>query len=172
MRKLTKREEKDLREKLARDGDTLAKYENQLRNERKVYGQFAQADSLTGRRARALAVGECVIRLMENLRDLNGKKKLLDGTLFWNIVEKRVRDTDGRKGFEYTVYWKVKSDEQAYTEEQIRKEIDETREKVLQETGEMFGIDVMEWYKEQEVIEEDLVPPFEPDPTEGGMKDE
>lgn len=159
MRKLNKREQKDLMEKLDRDEETIWKYKAQLKNQRKEYSQVATAYSMTGRRARALCVGECVLQAYDDLRKLNAQKKLLDGTLFWNIIEERVIDTDGRKGFRYSAIYHVKSDEQAIPDEDIEKEINETREKIYKETGEMFGIDVQEWLDGQD----DLVPRFEPD---------
>jgi len=152
MAELTYQEQREMKRKLAKDWRTIKKYKEQLQAQRKEYAQIASGYSMSGRRSRALAVGECVIQCMENLRKLNGEKNLLDGTLFWNIIEERVKDTDGRKGFKYSVVYHVKSDEPAYTEEQIRDEIKKTAEQIRQETGEMFG-----------EISLDEEPPFEPD---------
>ena len=159
MRKLSKREQQDLMDKLDKDEETIWKYKAQMKAQRKEYSQVATAYSMTGRRNRALAVGECVLKAYDDLRELNGKKTLLDGTLFWNILEERLIDPDGRKGFRYSAIYHVKSDEQAIPDEDIEKEIDETREKIYRETGEMFGIDVHEWLDGRD----DLVPRFEPD---------
>ena len=125
--------------KIKKDEQTLKKYERQLRNRRKEYQRFAEAYSKTGRRNRALAVGECALKAMDALRELNAEKTLLEGTLFWTINEERIRDTDGIKGFRYVVCWHVKSDEDYYTEEEIRKEIEETRARMLAETEEMYA---------------------------------
>ena len=168
MRKLSKREEKDLVEKLNRDEETIWKYKIQLRNQRKEYSKVTSAYSMTGRRSRALCLGECVLQAYEDLRKLNSEKTLLDGTLFWNIIEERVIDTDGRNGFRYTAIYHVKSDEQAIPDEDIEKEIAETREKIYKETGEMFGIDVHEYLED----DDDLVPRFEPDADPAVMAEE
>jgi len=126
-------------QKLKRDEKALKLYEKQLRNRRKEYAQIADAYSRTGQRMRAEALGECALKLIENLRKLKGEKNLLDGTLFWTIGEERVKDMDGVKGFHYTVTFHVKSDEDAFTEEEIRKEIEETRAKMVAETEEMYA---------------------------------
>ena len=63
---------------------------------------------------------------------------MLDGSLFYGIGEQRVKDTDGKKGYHYTVYFKVMSDEPFYTEEEIRHELRETYRKMREETEEMF----------------------------------
>ena len=84
-------------------------------------------------------MGECILQLMEELRELNRKKTLLEGTLFWTINEQKVRDSDGKKGFHYLACWHVKSDEPFYTDEEIRKEIEETYRKMQLETDEMYS---------------------------------
>ena len=139
----------------------LKEYEKQLRNRRKEYCQISEAYSQTGRRNRALAVGECVLKLIDALKELNGEKTLLEGTLFWTVNEQRMRDTDGIKGFRYVVSYHVKSDEDYYTEDEIRKEIEDTRKVMDAETEEFFAED-----EDDGPAEEDLVPPFEPDTPE------
>ena len=127
------------RQKIEHDRRTLKNYEKQLRNRRKEYGQIATAFSVTGRRNRTCAIGECVLKLMEALHDLRFRKNLLSGSLFWGIDETRVKDQDGKKGFEYKVWWRVKSDEPYYTDEEIKAELEKTYEKMRKETEEMFG---------------------------------
>lgn len=139
----------------------LEAYEKQLRNRRQEYCQFAEAYSATGRRNRALAVGECVLKLLDELRKLNGDKRLLEGSLFWTVSEHRLRDTDGIKGFRYNVAYYVKSDEDYYTEEEIRAEIEKTKAVMDAETEEFFADD------DDGPTEADLVPPFEPDAPAG-----
>lgn len=128
---------KRAKEKL--DQKTIKKYEQQLKNRRKEYAQYAQSYSSTGRKMRAAAVGECVLQLMEQLRELNRQKTLIEGSLFWTINEQKVKDTDNKKGFHYLVCWHVKSDEPFYTDEEIRKELEETYGKIRQETEEMYA---------------------------------
>ena len=82
--------------------------------------------------------------MMEEVRRLNATHKLLDGSLFYGIGEQRVKDADGKKGYEYTVYFKVMSDEPFYTEEEIRKELQETYRRMRMETDEMFRKDYPE----------------------------
>ena len=121
-----------------KDRKAIEGYRRQLENRRREYGQVAKADSLSGRRNRALAVGECVLRLMDELRELNRTTRLLDGTLFWTIVEQRLKDSDGKKGFSYTVCWRVKSDEPYYTNDEIEAEIAKTEKLMAEEREEMF----------------------------------
>ena len=143
--------------KTRRDRKALAAYEKQMRNRRKEYAQVAEATSLSGRRNRALAVGECVLQLYDKLRDLNAEKKLLEGTLFWTIAEQRLKDTDGKKGFRYAVCWHVKSDEDYYTEDEITEEIEKTRAQMEAETRELYDAEE----PEGAYAEDDEDPPFE-----------
>ena len=113
------------------------------------YTQVAEAISLGGRKNRALAIGECCLKAMEMLEKENFKHHFLPGTLSWIIGEDKAVDPDGKKGYKYTVAYHVLADEKALTEEEITKEMDETREKVMAETREMFA-DVIE-RKEAEV---------------------
>ena len=110
--------------------------------------------SLTGRKNRIAAIGEGVLKLLEDLSFIQAeqerkKRPLLNGTLFWNIHEERVQDTDGRKGFHYQIAFAVKSAENYYTEEQIRTELRETYAKMKAETEEMFGEVTDEEYLEE-----------------------
>ena len=67
------------------------------------------------------------------------KEKMLDGTLFWLIEEQRVKDTDGKKGYRYTVGYMVKTSEPKYTPAEIQQEMEETYQKLKAETEEMYG---------------------------------
>lgn len=127
------------KQKTALDRKTIRDYENKLRARRKEYSQYAQTYSETGRRARALAAGEMMLQLTEQLKDLAHKKHLLEGSLSWTFNEQKVKDTDGKKGFHYLAAWGVNSDEPYYTEEEIRKELNETYRKIREETDEMFS---------------------------------
>ena len=128
----------NLKEKVKRDRKAVLKYKAQLEAQREEIHQYAQAYSMTGRRARAEAVGECVLQLMDSLKELSRKKKLLDGTLFWNIEQQKVKDTDGKKGFKYLVIWHVKTHEPKYTHEQINEEVRKTYRQMREETEEMY----------------------------------
>ena len=140
-----------------KDKKALEGYEKQLRNRRKEYAQVSEAYSRTGRRNRALAVGECVLKLYEELLKLNQREKLLDGTLFWTVNEQRLRDVEGEKGFRYVVSFHVKSEEPYYTEQEIAEEIEKTRKQMQAEKDEFYTED------EDGPDEADLVPEFMPD---------
>ena len=127
-----------LEAKRSQDEETLAHYENRLRAKRKHYTQSTEAISAGGRRNRALALGECVLKLLDALEKEHFIHHFLQGTLAWNIFQDRTVDPDGVKGYKYTVAYHALADEQAMTEEEIKTEIEETRKKIEQETKEMF----------------------------------
>lgn len=127
-----------LEAKKSQDEETLAHYENRLRAKRKHYTQSTEAISAGGRRNRALALGECVLKLLDSLEHEHFIHHFLPGTLSWNIFQDRTVDPDGVKGYKYTVAYHALADEQAMTEEEIQAEIEETRKKIEAETKEMF----------------------------------
>ena len=127
------------RAKLDRDRDTVRAYEQKLRGRKKHYTKMAEAYSLGGRRNRAAALGECCLQAMEELDKESFKHSFLPGTLSWIINEGKATDTDGKKGYRYAVIWHVLADEPALTEEEIEKELKETRERIAAETREMFA---------------------------------
>jgi len=129
------------RKKRERDRKTLLGYEKRLRAEKKAYVQAFSAFSETGRKNRALCIGECCLQAMEKLTELVNQQPpvaFIPGSLFWNLNEERVKDEDGEKGFKYTVIYHVTSEEPAYTEEQIREKLMEAAEKLHAETEELF----------------------------------
>lgn len=131
-------------QKRMKDRKTIAGYEKSLRNERKVYVQSFSALSATGRKNRALAIGECCLRGMEKLTELINKQprvEFVKGSLFWNLNEQRVKDETGEKGFSYTVTFRVQSYEPAWTEEEIRKKVEQAAHLVKKETDEMYARD-------------------------------
>ena len=132
------------RQKIKQDQRELKRYEKRLRARRQEIGRMAEAYSKTGRKQRIAAIGESVLKLLDDLHRIQAeqdekKKPLVNGTLFWGINEERVKDTDGVKGFHYRVFFMVKSEEDFYTEEEIRKELRETYAKMKAETEEMYG---------------------------------
>jgi hypothetical protein len=80
-----------------------------------------------------------VIQLLEQVAELNMKHKLIPGSLEWVIGQQKVQDDTGRKGFQYTVLAHVMADEPRWTEEEIRKEIEDTRKRMRLETEAMFA---------------------------------
>ena len=144
------------KKKINQDKRTIRLYWKQLRNRRKEYGRQAEAYSLTGRRNKEAAIGSCVLKLYEELKNIQADlkvhgHKLVDGTLFWGIDEHKVKDTNGQKGHHWKIYWMVKSDEPYYTNEEILTELRSTYKKIKAETEEMFGpIDDDEYLEEDE----------------------
>ena len=125
-------------QKIKKDGKALQKYEQRLRNEHKVYLQMFDAYAANQRKSRAAAIGACALRAMDEVRALAKTKPLMDGSLEYMITEQKMIDPDGIKGFHCTVTYRVVSAEKAHDEEWIRKEIEETFEKMMRETDEMF----------------------------------
>ena len=122
-----------------RDRDTVAGYYGRLKNTKKHYSKSAEAFSTGGQKGRAMAIGACVLELLKALQKDAVEKKYLPGTLSWLIDEQRVIDPDGKKGYKYTVVYHAYADEQAVSDEEIKKEIEELTEKLRMETEEMFG---------------------------------
>lgn len=125
-------------EKIREDGESLKQYEERLRKTKKAYHQEFRAFAINQRRSRALALGECCLKAMDEVRGLNRTKPLIPGTLDYLINEQKVTDADGVKGFSCVVAYRVVSEEPEYTDEWIKNEIAETFEKMMIETDEMF----------------------------------
>jgi len=145
------------RQKFKNDRRELKRYEQRLRARREEIGRQAESWSQTGRKQRIAAIGESVLKLLEDLHRIQEEqqrkgKPLVNGTLFWGINEERVQDTDGRKGFHYRIFFAVKSEDQYYSEEEIRKELRETYAKMKAETEEMYGETTDDEYLEEETV--------------------
>lgn len=125
-------------QKIKKDSKALQKYGQRLKNEHKVYIQMFEAYAANQRKSRAAAIGACALRAMDEVRGLAKTKPLMDGSLEYMITEQKMVDPDGIKGFHCTVTYRVVSAEKAHDEEWIRKELEETFEKMMQETDEMF----------------------------------
>ena len=109
-----------------------------MRKARKEYLQTFSAYAVNQRRSRAAAIGECALQAMDAVRGLSRTKPLIAGSLDYVIEEKKVQDETGMKGFHCAVTFHVFSDERKYSDEEIRKEIEDTFEKLMMETDEMF----------------------------------
>ena len=125
-------------QKIKKDSKALRKYGQRLANEHKVYMQMFNAYAVNQRRSRAAAIGECALQAMDMVRGLAKTKPLLDGSLDYMITEQKVKDPDGKIGFHCAVTFRVVSAEKAHDEEWIQKELEETFEKMMRETDEMF----------------------------------
>lgn len=127
-----------LEQKRERDAQTLAAYEKKLRNTKKRISQGAEATSETGRRNKALALGEVLLKLIDSLQKENGTRKLIPGTLTWQVSVENILLPNGKKGCRHIAAYSVGVDEAALTEEEILKELEETRALIEEETEEMF----------------------------------
>ena len=131
-------------QKKRKDRQALAGYEKRLRAERKHYRQKFEAISETGRKNRALCVGECCLQAFEKLTELVNQRPAIpfvEGSLFFNLGEQRVKDEDGEKGFRYSVTYNLQSYEPAWTEDEIREKVAEAKRLLAQETEEMYSED-------------------------------
>ena len=157
----------DIRQKIRQDRRTIRMYERQMRQMKKEHSYIAEGYSTTNRRSRAACAGECVLQAIEKLCELQQQRlkenhPLIAGSCDWTVIEQKVKDTDGKKGFRYGIAFHVLSNEPMYTEDEIRAEMRDTYRKIRQETEEMFGKAAVEEYLAED-RPEDLVPPFEPD---------
>lgn len=143
------------KQKIAKDKKALKAYEKKLKNTLVENLIGREIVSATDRKSRAAALGECALQAMEALKQLQEEKEkekhpLVEGSLIWRITEQKIKDTDGKKGFEYKVMLSVYSAEQRFTDEDIRKELHETYLQFKAETTEMFGETTDEEYLEGE----------------------
>ena len=136
-------------QKIRKDAKVLKKYEQRLRQEKKVYIQTFEAYAVNQRRSRAAAIGECALQARDAVRGLSVTKDLVDGTLDYMIREEKVVDPDGKKGFHCAVTYKVMSNEPAHTDEWIQSEMEKTFEQLMQETDEMFPEEKEENHEER-----------------------
>ena len=124
-------------QKIRKDGKALKKYEKRLRNEKKVYSQTFEVLAINQRKSRELALGTCALQALDKVRELNKVKPLI-GELYFNIGERKEQDAGGRDVFHCSVTFHVMSDEAAHDPEDIKKEIEQTFERMMRETDEMF----------------------------------
>ena len=125
-------------QKIRKDSKALKKYAKRLRDERKVYIQKFEAFAINQRKSRELALGTCALKAMDAVRELAKVKPLVAGTLEYLITENKVKDEMNMKGFHCSVTFRVVSDEPAHDPKDIQKEIEETFEKMMRETDNMF----------------------------------
>ena len=139
-------------QKIRKDRETLRAYEISLQNEKKHYMQTFEAVSETGRKNRALCIGECCLQAMEKLNELVNRQppvQFVKGSLFWNLGEQRVKDEDGEKGFRYSVTFHVQSYERRWTDEEIKEKLMEAAKRIGAETDEMFRKEALEEDKDE-----------------------
>lgn len=125
--------------KRIKDLTTVWKYRKRLEAQRKIYTQTSQAMSENDRKSRCMALGECALQNMEAVGALNLKHKLFPDSLHYMLTQQKVEDETGKKGFSYGVTYFVTADEPAYTQEQIRAEVETLAKQLKLETEELFG---------------------------------
>ena len=126
-------------EKEDRDRDTVRAYGTKMRNTVKNYSLQTSGITTGGRKNRAICLGECILQAADKLERESKDHNFVPGSLAWTFTEDRVQDPDGRKGYQYTVKLVVATDENAYTDEEIRKELEDLEKKLAAETAEMFA---------------------------------
>lgn len=137
----SKAEERARKKKIRDDGRRLAKYKERLINTTKTYMQTYEADAINQRRSRVMALGTCALKALDGARGLAKTKQLADGSLEYMINEQKIVDPDGRIGFHCSVTFKVGSLERAFTDQEIDREIEDTFERMMAETDELFPED-------------------------------
>lgn len=125
-------------QKIKKDSKALRKYAERLRMTVKNYGRKFDAVAINQRKSRALALGECAMKAMEDVQAEAMKHKFKPDSLYYILHEEPVKDETGKKFFHEMVMWAVTSYEPAYTEEEIQKELEETFEKMMRETDELY----------------------------------
>jgi hypothetical protein len=124
--------------KIRKDSKALRKYSDRLHREVKNYGRKFDAVAINQRKSRALALGECAMQAMEDVQQEAMRHKFKPDSLYYVIHEEPVKDETGKKYFHEMVMWAVTSYEPAHTEEEIQKELEETFEKMMRETDELY----------------------------------
>lgn len=126
------------KKKIAEDSKALKQYKKRMQNTMKNYGQRFNAFAVNQRRSREAALGACALKALDSVRELMRTKELEPGTLWFMITESPCEDENGKKAFHCEVMYSVTSFEPAYTEEEIQKELEETFEKMMRETDQMY----------------------------------
>lgn len=137
-----------------KNGKELKAYEERLRKTSKVYVQKFEADAINQRKSRAAAIGACVLQAMDELQGLWKTKPLRAGSLEWNFAEQKIVDPDGKKGFHETVQYSVASGEPAYSEDEIRELIEDTRKRMELDLNEMYPEEAAEDGTDSAVVRE------------------
>jgi len=119
---------------------TVEAFRQQLRKELKNYGAASTARAINNKRTRALAIGECALKVMDSVRECSRIHLLMPGSLVYMIEEKVIYPTGdkSRKEFEYAVKYQVTSNEKAYTEEEIERACEDLTFRLAMETDEMY----------------------------------
>ena len=129
------------KKKIAADGKALKAYEKRMRTTMKNHGKRFDAFAINQRKSREAALGACALKALDAVRELMREKQLEPGTLWFMISESPVKDENGKKAFHCSVMYSVTGLEPAFTEEEIREEIENTFEKMMRETDELYPVE-------------------------------
>ena len=124
--------------KIRDDSKALKEYAKRMRNTMKNYGQTFDAFAVNQRKSREAALGACALKALDAVRELMRQKNLEPGSLWFMISESALKDEAGKKTFHCKVMYSVTALEPAYTEEEIRTELEKTFEKYMSETDKLF----------------------------------
>ena len=133
----------DRQEKLEKDQMTVDIYREQMKKAKMPYMGKAEARAINQRKARALALGEAALKIMDQIRECSKAHELIPGTLEYMLDEAVVYPVEGvkQKAFDYKVMYQVYANEPRYTEEEIDRECEDLTFKLRMETDEMFPED-------------------------------
>lgn len=130
----------DRQGKLYQDEMTVEKYRQQLKEEKKPYGQVATARAANQRRARGLALGEAALKIMDSVKELGKGHRLVPMTLMYMMDEKVIYPiADVKvKQYEYDVMFQVQAEEREWTDEEVEQKCEDLTFRLAMETDEMF----------------------------------
>ena len=130
----------DRQGKLYQDEMTVEKYRQQMKAAKMPYMGKAEGRAVNNRRARALTLGECALKIMDQIRECSKGHELINGTLQYMLDEAVVYPIPGvnETQFEYKVMYQVLANEPRYTDEEIQRECEDLTFKLRMETDEMF----------------------------------
>lgn len=130
----------DRQEKIRIDELTVEKYREQLKGQNKVYMQKATGRAINNRRARALALGEAALKIMDSVKELGKGHRLVPMTLMYMMDEKVIYPiADVKvKQYEYDVMYQVQAEEREWTDEEVEQKCEDLTFRLAMETDEMF----------------------------------
>lgn len=127
--------------KIREDGKKLKEYEHRMRITMKKEGRTFDAFAVNQRKSREAALGACALKALDSVRELMRSKELEPGSLEFMISECPTLDENGKKTFHCRVIYSVTTHERAYTDEEIRAEIEKTFEQMMRETDILFPVE-------------------------------
>lgn len=126
--------------KIREDNKKLRAYADRMKKTMKNYGQKFDAFAINQRKSRELALGTCALKALDSVRELMRGKSLEPGSLWFMITESPCKDENGKKAFHCQVLYSVTSHEPAFTDEEVLKELKDTKEKMMRETDALYPV--------------------------------